>query len=377
MRILVIDDDTALLPRLAQVIADEGYTVDTAADGITGIRLALERRPDLVLCDIVMPHPNGFEVLAALRRNPATSSIPVVFLTGAPEAVTSRKGHKLAADDYLLKPFSRRQLAHVIEARLARLTYLRREAERRLLALRDSLSGSMPEDVLTPLAAMVGLSSFLRDNGAAIPPELICEIADGIMKGGQRLEHTLSRHRLFAELEMAERAPETFETFGRQKAERIGDLVRATAGTVASRFGRDQDISVDAEDVSLLIAPEHLRFIVEELTARSCLASRLGDSVVVSCQRLSEEEGLVRFTAQGIGISAENLKALVEPSEEGHEPPEEPDLSASIARRLVRLYGGRIEMQVGSDNNAGVYVYLPLTRESVTINHESAPLERG
>jgi DNA-binding response OmpR family regulator len=101
-RILVVDDDPNMLELLALHLSNAGYKVQTAEDGIAAGYRVLSQKPDLIICDIHMPHLNGFEFVAALRNDPAVQDIPVIFLTTA--ADVEHRCKELRAAGYLHKP---------------------------------------------------------------------------------------------------------------------------------------------------------------------------------------------------------------------------------------------------------------------------------
>lgn len=119
-KLLLIEDHAPLRRNLSDILALEGYHVLTAADGLDGLALARSESPDLVLCDIMLPGMDGYEILARLRADAATSSIPFIFLTAKGDAPDIRTGMKLGADDYLPKPVSRADLLDAVQIRLER-----------------------------------------------------------------------------------------------------------------------------------------------------------------------------------------------------------------------------------------------------------------
>jgi two-component system, OmpR family, alkaline phosphatase synthesis response regulator PhoP len=120
--VLIVEDDKAMILGLEENLKFEGYDVLTAADGETGLRLALEKRPDLILLDIVLPGMTGYQVCKTLRDEGRHT--PVVMLTARGEEVDKITGFDMGADDYMTKPFSVREL-------LARIKAVLRRAERR------------------------------------------------------------------------------------------------------------------------------------------------------------------------------------------------------------------------------------------------------
>jgi DNA-binding response OmpR family regulator len=117
-RVLLIEDDPAIVAGLQLNLALEGYEVVTAADGESGYRLAVEQPPDLVLLDIMLPGMNGLEVLRRLRELDA--DVPVLILTARGEEADKVLGLTLGADDYISKPFNLGELRARINASLRR-----------------------------------------------------------------------------------------------------------------------------------------------------------------------------------------------------------------------------------------------------------------
>jgi DNA-binding response OmpR family regulator len=123
-RILVVEDEPALRDTLEWNLIHEGYQVNTAADGIAGLRRAREWKPDLLILDLMLPGMDGLEVCRQLRKD---SSLPILMLT-ARESETDRVvGLEMGADDYLTKPFHMRELMARVKAQLRRAQLVRED----------------------------------------------------------------------------------------------------------------------------------------------------------------------------------------------------------------------------------------------------------
>jgi len=123
-RILLADDNADMRDYVRRLLA--GYEVETVADGAAALRAARARRPDLLLTDVMMPGVDGFELLRALRLDPDTRDIPVILLSARAGEESRIEGLEAGADDYLIKPFSARELLARVQAHL-RLASLRRD----------------------------------------------------------------------------------------------------------------------------------------------------------------------------------------------------------------------------------------------------------
>jgi DNA-binding response OmpR family regulator len=110
-QVLIIEDDEDIALSLKYNLEKEGgFSVETASDGESGLRAAAHRRPDLVILDLNLPGTDGLSVCRTLRRQPATSAVPIMMLTARVEETDKIVGLELGADDYVTKPFSMREM---------------------------------------------------------------------------------------------------------------------------------------------------------------------------------------------------------------------------------------------------------------------------
>jgi DNA-binding response OmpR family regulator len=120
LRILVVDDDPAMVGAITALVSTEGHQVITAYDGLTAVRRYREELPDIVLLDLAMPGPDGFTVAGQIR---AQGDAPIVVVSGESSEAAKVRALGIGADDYLVKPFGRAEL-------LARIAAVMRRAER-------------------------------------------------------------------------------------------------------------------------------------------------------------------------------------------------------------------------------------------------------
>jgi len=123
-KILLIEDDTTLRETTAEILELENYEVVTASNGKNGVELAVQTIPDLIICDIMMPGLDGYQVLNEISANETTKRIPFIFMSAKTEMIEVRKGMDLGADDYLTKPVNEELLISAIESRLAKAQIL-------------------------------------------------------------------------------------------------------------------------------------------------------------------------------------------------------------------------------------------------------------
>ena len=118
--ILIVEDESALSTLLSYNLEKEGFAVTIAADGEQAMEILAEEPPDLVLLDWMLPHLSGIEICRRIRRNPATSGLPVIMLTARGEETDRIRGLETGADDYVTKPFSPAELVARVRALLRR-----------------------------------------------------------------------------------------------------------------------------------------------------------------------------------------------------------------------------------------------------------------
>ena len=179
--ILIIDDEPALRLGLAAKIKRQGYNVVTANDGSDGMQKAKDVLPDLILSDVMMPPPNGFELRKLMSEDPQLASIPFIFLTarsGVDDRVTSIRD---GADDYITKPFVTEELLARIEAVLRRVKNaqargreeMREIARREMEQLKQEILQNFHHEMRTPLTNIVMPLELIVNNKFDDPEEQV------------------------------------------------------------------------------------------------------------------------------------------------------------------------------------------------------------
>ncbi len=193
--ILIVEDEATLRETLALNLQSEDYTVITAADGVTGLRLAREERPDLVILDLMLPELDGLSLCRMLRRD---SSVPIIMLTARGTELDKIAGLETGADDYVVKPFSLGELLARVRANLRRARSEPRAPATRLQA------GDLVLDLLSRRATLAQseirltqrefdlLAELMRNQGAVLSRDLLLTRVWGYDYGGD--SHTVDVH---------------------------------------------------------------------------------------------------------------------------------------------------------------------------------------
>ena len=127
--LLLIEDNAEIRENTAEILELAGYKVQTAENGKVGVEMALENKPDLIICDIMMPVLDGYGVLHLINKNETLKGIPFIFLTAKSERSDFRKGMEMGADDYITKPFTDVELLTAVESRLKKVELLQKHYE--------------------------------------------------------------------------------------------------------------------------------------------------------------------------------------------------------------------------------------------------------
>jgi len=189
-KILVIEDEPQMRRNVCTILAMEGFQAISATNGTEGVAAARAERPDLILCDVMMPELDGYGVLEEMRRDTATAGIPFIFLTARGEKADIRTGMNLGADDYLTKPVAAGELLQAINAR-----FQRRQAQEQSaldqVRFEPNFASAKPLETLglTPREAEVLLWVAQGKSNSDIAT--ILEMSEGTVK--KHLEHIFEK----------------------------------------------------------------------------------------------------------------------------------------------------------------------------------------
>ncbi len=151
-KILLIEDNKDVRENTEEILKLAQYIVVTAKNGKEGVELAQKEKPDLIICDIMMPILDGHGTLHMLSKNEETSSIPFIFLTAKAERSDFRKGMEMGADDYLTKPFDDVELLNAIESRLKKNEILKKEFTKNIEGINEFINQAKGVDSLKKLS---------------------------------------------------------------------------------------------------------------------------------------------------------------------------------------------------------------------------------
>ncbi len=160
--VLVIDDNQDIRENTAEILELAGYKIFTAENGKKGVETAVKEKPDVIVCDIMMPELDGYGVLHLLRKNQDMEHIPFVFLTAKTERSDFRKGMEMGADDYITKPFEDIELLNAIEIRLKKTAVLGNKYDPSQQGLNQFLKDAKNAGLLSQLSEQYNVENYSK-----------------------------------------------------------------------------------------------------------------------------------------------------------------------------------------------------------------------
>lgn len=361
-RVLVIDDTQEIRMIITESLNIYGFETLSAEDGETGIRVAQDRLPDLIICDINMPRVDGYETLKAIRQHEPTSTIPFIFLSGATERPNVRKGMELGADDYLTKPFTHKELMAAVNTRLEKQAELQRQSDKKLDELRGNITMALPHELRTPLNGIMGLANILIEDYATLPPEEVLESARYIHESAMRLHRLIENFLVYSQIELMGSESKRIEISNLSAPIEVHRIVTDICQSVAARHRRESDLMLDVHEGKLLIPGDNFKKIVEELVDNAFKFSEAGKPVMVATE-LRDHNFRILVGDKGRGMTAEQISKIAPHTQFERKTFEQQGagLGLIIAKRLTELLGGtmRIESKPGQGTNIITAFMMP------------------
>ena len=360
-RVLVADDNADMRSYLSRILATR-WSVELAADGQAALEAARERPPDLVLSDVMMPRLDGLALLRALRADSRTRQVPVILLSARAGEEPLLAGIETGADDYLVKPFSARELVARIETHL-NMGRLRRQWADELEAANkelDSFAHSVSHDLRAPLRSVIGFARLVAEHHAQQLPARGREYLSGVVASATRMNQLIDDLLRFARV-------------GQQSLEKRSVDVSALVGEVLNelqgeRAGRSVQVRVG--ELSTVTADRGLlKQVFANLLSNALKFTRDRDPAVIEIGRREEAGQVVYFVRDnGAGFDMQYATRLFGVFQRMHGPDEfeGTGVGLSLAHEIVRRHGGRIWVEAELNRGATFSFSLPWRKAGST-----------
>lgn len=356
-RVLVVDDNDDLRAYLASELSRD-YRVETAPNGVEGLKKALRTKPQLVIADVMMPGMNGYELCRRLRAEPMLKAIPIILVTAKAGSEAAVEGLEIGANDYVTKPFSMEELRARVAAQLRAKSIERHlgERETRLAAI-GQITSTVVHDLRNTLTLIVGYSDLAHSIavGGGRQEELVADI-EQVQSATQRLQR-MSNEILEYARGGASELTLTEVVAGEYLTKALDPMKKHLAGQgIEMRFFDETD-----PDLRVTLDKDRFGRILENLigNARDALGGQQEQKIVFIRAESHASVLEVRVADTGPGITPERLETLFEPFATGKA--RGTGLGLVTVRNLARAHGGKVEVEAkAKEGGAAFVVSIPL-----------------
>ncbi|HEV2271364.1 MAG TPA: ATP-binding protein [Steroidobacteraceae bacterium] len=370
-RILVVEDNAQMRHYLSWLLRRR-WQIETAPDGATAIDHIRLHAPDVVLADVMMPRMNGIELVQALRADAATAELPVLLLSARAGEEASVEGLQAGANDYLVKPFSRRELIARVETLLAQGRQhaaerrARAQAEQNVRA-REEFFAALAHELRSPVSSLFAWVEHLQSEKLTRAKLLSSlEILELTGRALRRLSEDL--------YDVARGASESMRINPRPFAS-LAPLVASVVeafGPAASKKRITLQQTLHKESGPVSVDTERLQQVLANLLSNAIRFTPSGGRIDVSCARHADTVELC-VSDSGRGIRPDDLAHVFERYWQGERAPDDDSglgLGLSISRRLVELHGGKIlALSEGEGAGTTFVVRVPVSEDCPEDRH--------
>jgi len=363
-RVLLADDNADLRDYVRRLLAPH-YQVEAVADGEAALEAIRRRMPDLVLSDVMMPKLDGVGLLRALRADPLTRNLPVILLSARAGEESRVEGVELGADDYLVKPFSARELLARVGARVVAKTRRdaeqlaeerRREEERR----KDEFLATLAHEMRSPLAPISNAMAVLDLHGSREPKAIWARsvVERQVAHLARLLDDLLDISRIAKNRLELRRSRFTLRQVVQQGLEASQPMIDAAKHTLT--------VSLPEEDVWLDADPLRISQVISNLLNNAAKYTPRGGQISLAA-RVEGEEVVLSVRDTGIGIESEFLPRAFDMFTQAAPALDQSSaglgIGLALVRGIVEAHGGRVTAR-SAGPNLGSEFFVTLPRAS-------------
>lgn len=360
-QILVIEDDMQIRENLTELLSLHGFAVKSAANGREGISQAFLQPPDLILCDIMMPEVDGYQVLNVMRNNRLIANVPFIFLTAKSDPTDMRKGMNHGADDYLTKPFTLQNLLHTIESRLQRNELWKADLKAQITNYRHTLASVTAHEYNTALSGIIGFCSLLIEDYQQLGSEETLSMVTMIKQCGLQLKRSLDNVQRMAVLQQVDSSHADYGHFSSGNTTITAGMVDSYVLAIGYRQDREVNYQLDVESAQLRISEENLQLCLSELIDNAVKFSDLAQTIVI-IGKLDGTDYCFDFTNMGQPFKAEYYDQIAPYKQFDRQKYEQQGfgLGLSIVKKLLALNQGRMTIESLSEGKTRIAIWFPL-----------------
>jgi len=342
-KILVIEDTKSIRESLKDILTFEGMDAIVAENGQEGIDKAKKYLPDLILCDVMMPIKDGYQVFNELRQSINLKSIPFIFLTAKANSDNVREGMILGADDYITKPFNSDLLLKSIKIRLKKEKERKLTEKQKFNELQYNITSAIPNELLKPLNNIIGFSGIILDPNYKVNEAELKEFATSINESGNRILSTVKKFIYYTEVELLLNNKENIDILKSEVTQK-GSIILANQCTIiAKKYNRITDLKLKSGLFNAKISLSHFEIIIENILDNAFKFSCDGEAVIIDIQK-DDTHVHITIIDNGLGMDAKTIEVIGAFSYFDRSVLEQKGLGLSLITsiNLINFYNGKI-----------------------------------
>lgn len=358
--ILVVEDNPAMNAAICDILSFNQFQVFSASNGQTGLEMLQKHRPDLVLCDIMMPVMDGYTLLKNTRADPHLRTVPFIFLTARTSAEDRRAAKSIGIEDYLTKPFDPDDLLLSVANALRRSRSVAEESQRQMDAMRSQIIAILQHEFRTPLTLVLGYAELILEAADAnLDMEEMKSSVRAILEGGQRLQNLIESFLMLADLQNRT----GFE--GDLSLIRVGDLVDTVVSRSQSRVleaGLRLEVYPDNSDTKIYGSWPHLENAIKRILDNALQYTRPESHTIWISTPVGNGYTGINITDEGVGMDPDLLAQLARPFEQIDRDNREQSgagLSLALIRNIARLHGGELTIESVVGQGSSFTLWIP------------------
>ncbi|MGB9663644.1 MAG: hybrid sensor histidine kinase/response regulator [Ignavibacteria bacterium] len=365
-KILVVEDEQPIRELLKMELENEGFIVDIAANGAEGLDKVKSFKPDLIVCDVMMPVMDGFTMAERLSQDVRFKDIPLIFLTAKSDKKDIRFGKSLGAEDYITKPFEFEDLLVSINAKLKKYMERKRTLNERLDEIRKSILYALPHEFKNPLSTMNGFLSLLLDKQYEKSEEEQEEFLKYIKQSSDRLYRLVMNFLKLAELEITETDENKIKEIRSIRNQNWKTEFETLLKDLSEKFNQKIDYTLEGINNPCPFDYNTVNIILTELVSNAIKFSPENRIQVFVYAKATPNFFEMIVEDKGRGIPEEEIEKILEPFYQYNRKFYEQQgggLGLTIVNKLVNIFNGKltIESKVGVGTKVKIFVSLEET----------------
>lgn len=344
--VLIIEDEQDIRENISQFLNDNNFYTMEASNGREGINLAMRHKPDLIICDIMMPEIDGYGVLAMVQKNQDTSNIPFLFLSAKSSKDDIREGMNLGADDYLTKPFDFQDLLAAVNSRLKKNVINSKAFRQKVEEVKSTIHKTIPHEIRTPILSILGNLDILKKNIDKIDiPNAETMLSDMDIEGN-RLLKLFENFILFAELQLLYSNKDELLLLRSKKTSLCKSIITTVANNIAAKYGREADLKLYLNNYEIRIVDYHFEKLIENIIDNAFKFSQEGSKVEIFSSKMNHQFVLtIKDAGRGMTIDQiENLGSYTQFNRSNYEQ-KGIGMGLSLCKLILDIYDGELEIK--------------------------------